>query len=75
MNSKDIINNLNIIILDQDVSFASVARRMNKTGQALGKQLSNDDMKLSTMFAILNAIHCDIDITITDRATGKVYKP
>lgn len=75
MNSKDIINNLNTIIQDQDVSFASVARRMNKTGQALGKQLNNDDMKLSTMFEILNAIHCDIDITITDRATGKVYKP
>lgn len=74
MTSKDIIDVLNQIIDKQDVSIASVARRMNKTSQALNKQLNNNDIKVSTMLDIIEALHCDIDITITDRATKKVYK-
>lgn len=74
MNSKDIINTLNQIIDTQDISIASVARRLNKSSQALNQQLNNKDMKISTMLDIVNALHCDIDIIITDRATNKEYK-
>lgn len=73
MNSNDIINVLNQIIETQDVSVASIARRMNKSTQALSKQLNNDDMKVSTLLEIIEALHCDLDITITDRATNKAY--
>lgn len=74
MTSKNIINILNQIIENQDVSIASIARRMNKSSQALNKQLNNDDIKISTMLDIIGALYCDIDINITDRATGKEYK-
>lgn len=74
MNSIDIIDTLNQIIDIQDISVASVARRMNKSSQALNQQLNNKDMKISTMLDIVNSLHCDIDITITDRATNKKYK-
>lgn len=74
MKSNDIINVLNQIIKTQDVSVASIARRMNKSTQALNKQLNNDDMKVSTLLEIIEALHCDLDITITDRATNKAYK-
>lgn len=74
MTSKNIIDTLNLIVDDQDISVASVARRMNKTSQALNKQLNNNDIKLSTMIDIIESLHCDIDIIITDRATKKVYK-
>ena len=74
MKSNDIVNALNQIIKAQDVSVASVARRMDKSTQALNKQLNNDDMKVSTLLEIIEALHCDFDITITDRATNKNYK-
>lgn len=74
MNSYDIINTLNQIIDKQDISIASIARRMNKSTQALNKQLNNNDMKISTLLDIVNALHCNIDITITDRATNEVFK-
>lgn len=74
MTSKNIIDTLNQIIDKQDISIASVARRMNKTSQALNKQLNNDDIKISTMLDIIEALHCDINITIIDRATKKEYK-
>lgn len=74
MTSKNIIDTMNQIIDKQDISIASVARRMNKTSQALNKQLNNDDIKLSNMLDIIESLYCDIDITITDRATKKVYK-
>lgn len=31
-------------------------------------------MKISTLLHIIEALHCNIDITITDRATKKEYK-
>lgn len=74
MKSNDIVNVLNQIIKVQDVSVASIARRMEKSTQALNKQLNNDDMKVSTLLEIIEALHCDVDITITDRATNKKYE-
>lgn len=74
MTSKNIIDTLLKIIDNQDISIASVARRMNKSSQALNQQLNNNDIKISKFLDIVNALHCDIDITITDRATKKVYK-
>ena len=74
MTSKNIIDTLSQIIDKQDISIASVARRMGKTSQALNKQLNNNDIKLSTLLCIISALHCNIDITITDRATGREYK-
>ncbi len=74
MSSKDIINTLNKIIDKQDVSIASIARRMGKSSQALNQQLNNNDIKVSTMLGIIEALHCDIDIVITDRATKEEYK-
>lgn len=74
MTSNDIINTLNQIIDKQDISIASVARRMGKSSQALNQQLNNNDVKVSTMLDIIQALHCDIDITITDRATKEKYK-
>ncbi len=73
MTSNDIIDTLNKIIDKQDVSIASVARRMGKSNQALNQQLNNNDIKISTLLNIVNALHCDIDITITDRATNHKY--
>lgn len=73
MTSKNIIDTLLKIIDNQDVSIASVARRMNKSSQALNQQLNNDDIKISKFLDIIDALHCDIDITITDRATNKKY--
>lgn len=70
IDSKSIITILNDIITDQDISIAAVARRMNKSSQALNAQLNNDDIKLSTMLAIVDALRCTVNITITDRATG-----
>jgi len=74
MKSNDIINILNHIIDKQDISIASVARRMGKSSQALNQQLNNDDIKISTMLNIVEALHCDISITITDRATKEEYQ-
>lgn len=51
-----------------------MARRIGKSTQALNKQLNNDDMKVSTLLNVIEALHCDIDITITDRATKEEYK-
>jgi len=73
MTSKKIIDTLVKIINDKDISVASVARRMNKSSQALNQQLNNNDIKISTFLDIVNALHCDIDITITDRATNHKY--
>lgn len=73
LDSNDIIDTLNNIIDSQDVSMASIARKMNKSSQALNQQLNNKDMKLSTMLNIIEALHCNIDITITDRATNIKY--
>lgn len=74
MNSQSIIDTLNKIIDKQDISVASVARRMNKSTQALNKQLNNNDMKVSTLLDIIEALHCDINISIIDRATKKEYR-
>lgn len=74
MKSNDIIDALNQIRDKQDISVASVARRMEKSTQALNKQLNNDDMKISTLLEIVDALYCDINITITDRATNKKYE-
>jgi len=74
MESKDIINTLNKIIDTQDVSVASIARRMEKSTQALNKQLNNNDMKISTLLEIIRNLYCDVEITIIDRATKKEYK-
>ena len=74
MNSQDIIDTINRIIDDQDVSMASIARRLNKSSQALNQQLNNNDIKVSKLLEIIEAMHCDITITITDRATTKEYK-
>lgn len=74
MISKNIIDILNQIIDKQDVSIASVARRMNKSSQALNKQLNSNDIKISTMLNIIEALHCNISIIITDKATEKEYK-
>lgn len=73
MNSKDVINTVNRIIENQDVSMASIARRLNKSSQALNQQLNNDDIKVSKLLEIIEAMHCDVTITITDRATKKEY--
>lgn len=73
MTSRDIIDTINTIIDRQDVSIASVARRIGKSSQALNQQLNNNDVKLSTLLSIIGALHCDIDITITDKATDKTY--
>lgn len=72
--SNDIVDVLNQIRDKQDLSVASVARRMEKSTQALSKQLNNNDMKISTLLEIVNALHCDINIIITDRATGNKYE-
>lgn len=74
MTSKEIINTINNVIQAQDVSIASVARRLKKSSQALNQQLNNNDMKVSKLLEIIDAIHCNITITITDRATGQEYK-
>lgn len=74
MTSKNFIDTLLKIIDNQDISIASVARRMNKSSQALNQQLNNDDIKISKFLDIVNALHCDINITIIDRATKKEYK-
>lgn len=73
MDSQKIIDTLNQIIDTQDISVAAIARRMEKSTQALNKQLNNDDMKVSTLLEIIEALHCDVAITITDRATKKEY--
>lgn len=70
MDSKMIINVINDIIAEQDISIAAVARRMGKSSQALNVQLNNDDIKVSTLLAIVDALRCTINITITDKATG-----
>ena len=74
MNSQNIIDTLNQIIDKQDISVASVARRMGKSSQALNQQLNNNDMKVSTLLNVIEALHCDVDITIIDRATKEEYK-
>lgn len=74
MISKDILNTITNVIQTQDVSIASVARRLKKSSQALNQQLNNSDIKVSKLLEIIEAIHCDITITITDRATGQEYK-
>lgn len=74
MISKDILNTITNVIQTQDVSVASVARRLKKSSQALNQQLNNSDIKVSKLLEIIEAIHCDITITITDRATGQEYK-
>lgn len=74
MISQNIIDTLNQIIDKQDISIASVARRLNKSSQALNQQLNNNDIKVSKLLEIIEALHCDIDITITDRATKEEYK-
>ena len=75
MNSQNIIDTLNAIIKEQDKSIASISRKLGKSNQALNKQLTNDDMKVSTLLEIVEiGLLCDIDITITDRATKKKYK-
>lgn len=75
MNSQNIIDTLNLIIKEQDKSISSISRRLDKSNQALNKQLNNNDMKISTLLEIVeNGLLCDIDITITDRATKKKYK-
>lgn len=74
MTSQDIINTITNIIQTQDVSIASVARRLKKSSQALNQQLNNNDIKVSKLLEIIDAIHCDITITITDRATGQEYQ-
>ena len=73
MDSLSVIKTINNIIDKQDVSIASIARRMNKSNQALNKQLNNDDMKVSTLLEIISAMYCDIEIVITDRATNTKY--
>lgn len=73
MESCEVIGILTKIIEEQDVSIASVARRMGKTTQALNKQLHSDNMRITTLLEILEAMHCDIDITLTDRATGRKF--
>lgn len=73
MESKEIINTVNKIIQKQDVSIASIARRMNKSSQALNQQLNNNDIKVGKLLEIIEAMHCDINITITDRATKEKY--
>lgn len=73
MDSQKIIDTLNQIIDIQDISVAAIARRMEKSTQALNKQLNNNDMKVSTLLEIIEALHCDVTITITDRATKKEY--
>lgn len=74
MKSQTIIDTLNQIIRDQDISSAAVARRIGKSSQALNTQLNNDDMKLSTLLEIVEALKCDINIAIIDRADKKEYK-
>ena len=74
MSSQNIIDTLNQIIDKQDISVASVARRMGKSSQALNQQLNNNDMKVSTLLNVIEALHCDVDITIIDRATKEEYK-
>ena len=74
MTSQEIINTINNVIQAQDVSVASVARRLKKSSQALNQQLNNSDIKVSKLLEIIEAIHCDITITITDRVTGQEYK-
>lgn len=74
MTSQEIINTINNVIQAQDVSVASVARRLKKSSQALNQQLNNSDIKVSKLLEIIEAIHCDITIVITDRATGQEYK-
>lgn len=73
MNSKMVINVINDIIAEQDISIAAVARRMGKSSQALNVQLNNDDIKVSTLLAIVDALRCTISITITDKATGEKH--
>ncbi|MCD7996398.1 MAG: helix-turn-helix transcriptional regulator [Clostridiales bacterium] len=74
MKSQTIIDTLNQIIRDQDISTAAVARRIGKSSQALNIQLNNDDMKISTLLEIVEALKCDINIAIIDRADKKEYK-
>ena len=74
MNSQDIIDTINRILDDQDVSMASIDRRLNKSSQDLNQQLNNNDIKVSKLLEIIEAMHCDITITITDRATKREYK-
>ncbi len=50
------------------------SNEINEIINTLNQQLNNDDIKLSTMLNIIEALHCDIDITITDRATKVEYK-
>lgn len=73
MTSKDVIDNIAAIISDKDISVASVARKMGKSSQALNRQLNSNDIMVSTLLNIVNALSCDIDIIITDRADNKQY--
>lgn len=73
MDSKQIISIINDIITEQDISIAAVARRMGKSSQALNVQLNNDDIKVSTLLAIVDALRCTVNITITDKATGEKH--
>lgn len=73
MESKEIINKLSEIINNKDVSIASVARKIGKSNQALTKQLSNTDMKVSTLLKIIDAMQCDVSINIVDRASKTKY--
>lgn len=73
MNSRNVIETLNTIIGNQGISVAKVAQRIGKSSQALNKQLNNDNMKVSTLLDIVNAMYCDIEIVITDRATNTKY--
>ena len=73
MTSKEVLTLVNKIIDNQDISIASVARRLNKSSQALNQQLNNDDIKVSKLLEIIEALHCDVTITIIDRATKNEY--
>lgn len=74
MTSKEkIMETVNKIIEAQGVSDAAIARRIGKSSQSLNKQLNGSDLKVSTLLSIIDAMHCDVNITITDRATNTTY--
>lgn len=49
-------------MLDNNLNNTELAQKLNTTRQNIGRILSSDDFKISTLESIANALNCDLQI-------------
>lgn len=61
------------LLVDKKATKKDIADRANITASALSRAINNDnnDYHISTLCKIMQAMDCDITITISDKQTGK----